>query len=427
MARLGDHPNIVTVFDAVVRRGRAAHRRPLHGRRLAGRAARRRAGRAARARRGAAHRPLARRRARPRPRARGRPPRRQARQRLARRRRQRRASATSASRWPPATRPRPPPRHRDALLPGARAGRRHRAAAAVRPLRARRDAVGAAVRAPAVHRPRRDLAARAAPPRGARSALAPRARHRARARRARARAAGQAPGGPARRTPPPCATRSTGWAAPRASPPPRSRRTATRSSGATRSWRSCAARSARPSRGGAGVVAIAGEPGIGKTRLVDEAVAESAARGAAVVRGRADEESRAYGPWRAALRPLVAAASGLPAAVLDDVRRLTGDGRPPELPAAGEPADAGGEEERLRMFDAVAERSSAPRRASGWSASRSRTSTPPTAPRSRCSATSRRGLSGRAAARPADVPRGGRRRRPSAGRRPRRARARPLG
>ena len=56
--------------------------------------------------------------------------------------------------------------------------------------------------------------------------------------------------------------------------------------------------------------------------------------------GRADEESRAYGPWRAALRPLVAAASGLPAAVLDDVRRLTGDGRPPEAPAAGERADA---------------------------------------------------------------------------------------
>ncbi len=81
--------------------------------------------------------------------------------------------------------------------------------------------------------------------------------------------------------------------------------------------------------GEAQVAAIAGEPGIGKTRLADEAVAEIGASGAAVVRGRAAEESRAYGPWRAALRPLVAAASGLPAPVLDDLRRFTGDGRPP--------------------------------------------------------------------------------------------------
>jgi hypothetical protein len=105
--------------------------------------------------------------------------------------------------------------------------------------------------------------------------------------------------------------------------------------------------------GSAQVVAIAGEPGIGKTRLVDEAAAEAGARGAAVVRGRAEEEARAYGPWRAALRPLVAAASGLPARVLDDVRRVTGDGRPPVEAETG--AAQPREEERLRMFDAVAE------------------------------------------------------------------------
>ena len=105
-------------------------------------------------------------------------------------------------------------------------------------------------------------------------------------------------------------------------------------------------------RSGSGrVVAIAGEPGIGKTRIVDEAAAEAGARGAAVVRGRADEESRAYGPWRAVLRPLVAAASGVPTGVLGDVRRLTGDGRAPE---AVEAPWRDGEEERLRMFDAVA-------------------------------------------------------------------------
>jgi hypothetical protein len=97
--------------------------------------------------------------------------------------------------------------------------------------------------------------------------------------------------------------------------------------------------------GSAHVVAVAGEPGIGKTRLVDEAAAEAGARGAAVVRGRAEEEARAYGPWRAALRPLVAAASGVPA-------RLTGEGRPPAEIEADAARD--GEEERLRMFDAVA-------------------------------------------------------------------------
>ena len=107
----------------------------------------------------------------------------------------------------------------------------------------------------------------------------------------------------------------------------------------------------RAAGGSAVAVAVAGDPGIGKTRLVDEAAAEAGARGAAVVRGRAGEESRAYGPWRGALRPLVAAASGLSAPVLDELRRLTGDGRVPEL-AAGSP---GGEEARLRMFDAVVE------------------------------------------------------------------------
>ena len=46
--------------------------------------------------------------------------------------------------------------------------------------------------------------------------------------------------------------------------------------------------------GNAHVVAVGGEPGIGKMRIVDEAAAEAAAGGAAVVRGRAAEESRAW-------------------------------------------------------------------------------------------------------------------------------------
>src|SRR5829696_3392867 len=117
--------------------------------------------------------------------------------------------------------------------------------------------------------------------------------------------------------------------------------------------------------GSAQVVAVGGEPGIGKTRLVDEAAAEAGARGAAVVRGRAEEEARAYGPWRTALRPLVAAASGLSARVLDDVRRITGDGRSPLEAGIGAAQPRDGEEERLRMFDAVGElvRSAASERA----------------------------------------------------------------
>ena len=77
-------------------------------------------------------------------------------------------------------------------------------------------------------------------------------------------------------------------------------------------------------------------------------------------RGRGVARLRARGAPRCA--PLVAAASGLPADVLDDVRRLTGDGRPPEARGA---AARDGEEERLRMFDAVAAagpRGRAPRR-----------------------------------------------------------------
>ena len=62
-------------------------------------------------------------------------------------------------------------------------------------------------------------------------------------------AAGQAAGGPARGRRRRARRARPAAAAPRASPSPRSRPIASRSSGARRSWRSCAARSARPSRG----------------------------------------------------------------------------------------------------------------------------------------------------------------------------------
>src|SRR5690606_13648115 len=89
-----------------------------------------------------------------------------------------------------------------------------------------------------------------------------------------------------------------------------------------------------------------GEPGIGKTRLVEELAATAAARGAAVHWGRAFEggATPAFWPWLPPLRALVAEAGG--AAV------------PPELAAlvetSGEEsaaADALGA--RFRLFDAV--------------------------------------------------------------------------
>jgi hypothetical protein len=83
-------------------------------------------------------------------------------------------------------------------------------------------------------------------------------------------------------------------------------------------------------------VVVSGEPGIGKTTLLDALAAEAVRRGGVALWGRADPEDRAYGVWRAVLRAL----AGEPDATL---ARLLG--------GAGEP---GGEEERLRLFDAVA-------------------------------------------------------------------------
>lgn len=104
---------------------------------------------------------------------------------------------------------------------------------------------------------------------------------------------------------------------------------------------------------------IAGEPGVGKTRLVSELARQVHADGAIVVLGRADEHVDApYGPWREALR-------GLLRAVPDDVltdhiadhggelvrlapelsRRI--DGLPP-------PTESDPETERLLLFEAIA-------------------------------------------------------------------------
>ena len=172
------------------------------------------------------------------------------------------------------------------------------------------------------------------------------------ARRARARACSPSARRTARSGPPRCATRSTGSAARRASRSPPWPPTASRSSAATRSWPACARRCDRAIGGSAHVVAV----GRGAGDRQDADRRRGGGRGAApgARRSSAGAPARSRAPtargaarcarsWRR--RP------GSRRPVLDELRRLTGDGRVPEL-AAGAP---GGEEARLRMFDAVVE------------------------------------------------------------------------
>ena len=100
------------------------------------------------------------------------------------------------------------------------------------------------------------------------------------------------------------------------------------------------------------VALVSGEPGVGKTRLVEELTRRAEARGFVVAWGRSweGEGAPAYYPWLQALRrlrgsfgPLFdAACAEVPelAVLLDDVRGA----------AHGDPAEA-----RFRLFDAVSE------------------------------------------------------------------------
>lgn len=106
---------------------------------------------------------------------------------------------------------------------------------------------------------------------------------------------------------------------------------------------------------GAGrVVAILGEAGIGKTRIVESAMEDARAYGGLVLVGRSYESTQAlpFGPWIDALR------SG---GVIDRLAREPALGEPfrtelarvlPQLGSRGAPA--GGGEDRLRLFEAMA-------------------------------------------------------------------------
>src|SRR6185369_17532851 len=74
---------------------------------------------------------------------------------------------------------------------------------------------------------------------------------------------------------------------------------------------------ARAAAGQGGLLLLVGEPGIGKTRLADEASDDARARGFDVVWGRCweGEAPPAYLPWTQVLRALPAPAGGRPPAL----------------------------------------------------------------------------------------------------------------
>lgn len=107
-------------------------------------------------------------------------------------------------------------------------------------------------------------------------------------------------------------------------------------------------------RGAGGIVVIAGEAGIGKSRLLDEMVAHAHTRGDRVLLGRCyeTEQSLPFAPWVDALRASgivtdPAALAGLTAAWRAELARL--------LPELGDPPmpNASDHHGRLRLFEAV--------------------------------------------------------------------------
>ncbi len=109
---------------------------------------------------------------------------------------------------------------------------------------------------------------------------------------------------------------------------------------------------------------LAGEPGIGKTRLADELTAEAAARGARIAWGRCWEGggAPAYWPWTQILKSLIEQCdpAGLVARASPLITALVPEFHPAEDPGSAEftgMTTAGSvepESERFRLFEAVA-------------------------------------------------------------------------
>lgn len=113
------------------------------------------------------------------------------------------------------------------------------------------------------------------------------------------------------------------------------------------------------SRDAARIVLLAGEPGVGKTRLVAELAAQVHREGATVLAGRCDEGLGV--PFQLFVEPLRHVVDHLPSEELvDRLGRFSGDlvRLVPELtdkvPGLPPPLDADPESERYRAFDAVA-------------------------------------------------------------------------
>ncbi len=103
--------------------------------------------------------------------------------------------------------------------------------------------------------------------------------------------------------------------------------------------------------GRSGVVLVAGEPGIGKTRLVAEACRIAGTRAVPVLWGTCTDEdgAPAYWLWRQILRAWLATGAAVPADLAAEIAWIA-----PELGVPGAPVDPAGAEQRFAAFDAAA-------------------------------------------------------------------------